>query len=199
MFFASLGMVNAQKVVKKNIIDVNAAHLLIDAANCFKIDLTTNTSKEMVVEAIIDGEYRNDLLVKIEEETSFIKISAGFQPGYIIPNDKLSAHKVISISLRIQVPEQMNVHLFGTNCNVHAAGLYTNLKVTLDDGLCNLENVSKNTVVTTQSGDIYVQSKGATVETKNSFGTVFNGNIPIGDDFFKLSTVTGNIYMKKIE
>jgi hypothetical protein len=195
----SFGFLNAQKVVKKSVLNPDTSSILIDADDCFKVEITTTLSKEIVVEALIDGEYKNDLLVKIEEDGPSIEISTGFQPNFIKPNDKLSAHKVISISLKVQIPENMKVHLFGSNTNVYAKGSYKVLKVTLDDGTCNFQSINGIAHAVSRSGDIYVYSKGATIETKNSFGSTETGNIPKGDDYFNLVTTTGNIYLKKTE
>ncbi len=195
----SFGLSNAQKVVKKSVLNPETSYVLINAANCFRIDLSTTSSKEIVVEALIDGEYKNDLLVKIEEHVPSIAISAGFHPNFIKPNDKLSAHKVISISLKLQIPENMNVRLLGTNTNVYAKGSYEDLKVTLDDGSCNIHSIYGTVHAITRSGDIYVRSKEANIVTKNSFGSISKNNIPMGTNYFNLSTTTGNIYLSKTE
>jgi len=195
----SFGLINAQKVVKKSVLNPETSYILINAANCFKIDLSTTSSKEIVVEALIDGEYRNDLLVKIEEDGPSITVSTGFHPDFVKPNDKLSAHKVISISLQLQIPENMKVRLIGTNTNVYAKGNYKDLKVTLDDGSCNIHSINGTVRAITRSGDIHVRSKEANIVTKNSFGSITENNIPMGTNDFNLITTTGNIYLNKTE
>ncbi|MBT8300154.1 MAG: hypothetical protein HKP42_05395 [Maribacter sp.] len=193
------GILNAQKVVKKSVLNPDTSAIFIDAEDCFKVEVTTTHSKEIVVEALIDGEYKNELLLAIKEEDSSLLISPDFQPSYIKPGDKLSAHKVVSISLRVQLPENMKVSLFGTNTNVYFHGRYKDLQVTLDDGICYFQGIKGKAHALTRSGDIYVYSKGATIETKNSFGNTELGNIPGGKDYFNLVTTTGNIYLKKTE
>lgn len=195
----NIGFLNAQKVIKKSILNPNTSSILIDTGNCFKLDLTTTISKEIVIEAIIDGEYKNDLLLKIEEQQSATKISTGFHPSFVNPNDKLSAHKVVSIALKVQIPEHMKVRIIGTSCNANINGTYDILDVSMDDGICNLENVSKSVHVVTQSGDIHVRTNRGDIVSKSTFGNVFKANIPRGNSNFNLSTITGNIYLKKTE
>ncbi len=199
LFFLGLNAMSAQKVVKKSILNPNTVNILIDTENCFKVDLSTSTSKDIIVEALIDGEYKNDLLLKIEDRESSTHISAGFHPGFIKPNDKLSAHKIISISLKIQIPKNMKVNLFGTNCNVTTKGSYNDLRITMDDGICNLKNVSKSAQVITQSGDIYIESSGAIIKSNTSYGRISKEVIPEGNNIFDLSSITGNIYLRKTE
>jgi len=195
----SVSILHAQKVIRKTIADPSSTRLLIDAEHCFKIELTTVESEELIIEAKIDGEYRNDLLINIEELDATIKLSAGFQPNFVKPNDKLSAHKVISIALKIKAPQSLDVHLYGTSCNVNAIGSYNSLRISLDDGICFLDTVSENTSVDSNSGDIHLKSKGATIEARSNFGKVTSDRIPYGNNYFRLSTVTGNIYLTKIE
>lgn len=193
----SCGSINAQKVVKKSVLNPETANIVIDSDDCYMVELSTTLSNEIIVEALIAGEYKDELLVKIEDDGPTIEISAGFQPNFIKPNDKLSTHKVISISLKVGVPENMKVGLLGTNTNVYAKGNYKDLKIALDDGICNLNDVKGNTRATTRSGDIYVYSNKATIEAKSSFGKIEKEIIPSGDDYFNLTTTTGNIYLKK--
>ncbi|MBT8306430.1 MAG: hypothetical protein KJN85_05805 [Maribacter sp.] len=199
VLFISFGMLNAQKVVKKAVQNPETSNLLIDANNCYQIDLTTTSAKDIVIEAFMDGEYKNDLLIKIEEDGPTIAVSAGFHPNFIKPNDKLSAHKVISIALKVQIPKNMKVNLFGVNANVYATGNYEDIRVTLDDGNCNFYTIMGMASATTQSGDIYVYSNGAIIETNTNFGLISNNGIPKGDNYFKLTTTKGNIYLRKTE
>jgi len=195
----SLGLLNAQKMVKKSVLNPNVTAVFIDTEDCYKVEVSTTPLKGIVVEAFFDGEYQNAVELGIKEEGRSLNVSAGFQPSFTLPVDKLSAHKVISIALRVMLPEDMKVSLYGTNTNVYVQGRYKELQVTLDDGTCNIQGINGNAHVLTRSGDIHVFSKGATIETKNSFGNTETGNLPKGDDYFKLVTTTGNIYVRKTE
>ena len=199
MLFLFLNSVNAQKTVKKTLINPSISFIQIDADNCFEIDLQTSKTNEMVIEATIDGEYKKDLLLQVSEEGSTVLVKGGFQPNFKNPNDKLSAHKVISIALRIKLPEQKNVTIFGTGCNIKATGLYRNLKVTLNDGRCDLINVSETVEIITQSGDISVTSLKATIDSKSKYGSIFGNKMPIGDGHYLLRTISGNIHLNRID
>jgi len=198
-FFMYLHIANAQKVVNKTIVNPTISFIQIDASNCFKITIETTETNEMVIEATIDGEYKNDLLLSAKEEGSTVLVSTGFQPNFKNPNDKLSAHKVISIALAIKLPKDKNVNVYGSSCNVTATGVYERLKVSLNDGSCNLYNVSRFADINTQSGDIRVRSAMATIEGTSKYGLVESDKIPMGNDYFKLNTITGNILLNRIE
>lgn len=192
-------LLTAQKVVKKSIINTSTSAIQIDASNCFEINIENADSDIMIVSAIIDGEYKNDLVLSVKEEGTTVLVSAGFQPNFKNPNDKLSAHKVVSIALNIRVPKNKNVNVFGTSCNVAVIGDYEKLKVTMNDGICSFFNVYGSVDVFTQSGNILIESEAATIDCKSKYGIVDGELIPNNENQFYLRTITGDILIKRIE
>ena len=197
LFFFSIGF--GQKEVKKSIPNRNISTIEIDAENCYKVEILATEGNQVIIEAQIDGEYQKDLLVSVKEKDSSVTIKTGFQPLFTSPNDKLSAHKVISIALKIKIPKDKYVSLLGTNSNVIAAGDYKNLKIVLESGFCNLVALMGNVIVTTKSGDITVENKNGNFIVNSKYGKVIKGKIPKGKPHFNLTTVTGNILLKKIK
>jgi len=196
VFFALMNL-HAQKLVRKAFIDPRTETIQIDAQYCCRIDLKTRFSNEIEVSASMEGEYAKDLLISIEQSGTTAMIRADFQPLFINPNDKLSAHKVVSIALKISVPEYKNVDVFGTNTNLYATGKYENLNITLSDGRCNLENVSEYVEVTTQKGDILLTAPSGNIMAESVYGKVKRGTIPFGYNQFVLKTIEGDIFLTK--
>ena len=199
LLFFTLNFLNAQKVVKKSIVDRAVSSVQIDVTNCFEVQIETGDSDAIIVEATIDGEYRKDLVLNVKEEGTTVLLSAGFRPNFENPNDKLSAHKVVSISLKIKLPSYKNVNLFGTNSNIRATGTYKKLKITLNDGTSRLNKVEGNAEVSTQSGDIFVETEFAEILSNSKYGNVSKNEIPSGNNKYLLNTVTGDIHLKRIE
>lgn len=198
LFFYSQ-ILPAQKVVKKAIVNPEIAFVNIDVTNCYRLTLDTAFGNEMVLEATIDGEYKQDLVLNSEQKGHTMHVSGGFQPIFKNPNDKLSAHKVISIALKVFIPESKSVTIYGSNCNVTVSGNYRKLKITLNDGKCILNNISESVAVITQSGDISVYTKGAEVKVNSKYGRVQSDEIPVKDDRYDLTSITGNITIRKTE
>ncbi|SIS39939.1 hypothetical protein SAMN05421766_101517 [Zobellia uliginosa] len=199
ILFLSFHLLSAQKVVRKSLVNSEITSINIDVTNCYKLAVETVPGTEMSVEATIDGEYMKDLLVSVKKEGNSIMVSSGFQPNFHNPNDKLSAHKVVSIALKVVLPQYKYVTVFGTSCNVLMSGDYTDLNVSLNDGRCALSNVSENVNVHTQSGSIWLAAKSGNIQVINKYGTVERDNIPFGDTKYTLTTVTGNIQITKTE
>ena len=195
--FFSLINLHGQKVVKKAFIGPRTESIHIDSQYCYQVELSTVKTNEVQVTASIEGEYAKDLLVTITESGTTVLISVGFHPNFINPNDKLSAHKVISIALSISLPEYKEVHIFGTNSNVSVSGKYEKMDVKLANGRCILDNVVDNVVVNTQKGDIVLKTSHGNIAAKSTYGKVYQEAIPAGHNQYSLNTVEGNIHLRK--
>ena len=198
LFFTSVSTVS-QIQLEKTILDPSITLVQIDVTNCFEVVLETADVPEIQVAAQIEGEYSKDLELTVYEEGSTLMIGTGFRSNFINPNDKLSAHKVVSIALHIILPNGKNVAIFGTNSSVFASGDYSDLNIVLSDGLCELQKVSTVVQVKTQSGDILLSTKSGEVKAHSKYGNVISDRIPKGDNQFILSTVTGNIEISKLK
>lgn len=198
LFIFSQSM-HSQKLVKKIITNSNKQYVKIDSKNCFQVNIKTSSSKELQVKASIEGEYLKNLVVKIEENGSDVLVSAGFLPNFKSPNDKLSAHKVISIALDIHIPEHSHVQIFGTNSNILAQGKYKFLSVSLSDGNCTLNDVSENVEVKTQSGNIIVFAHSGLFNSRSIYGKVNDNNLPKGSSKYILNSIEGDIQISKTE
>ncbi len=190
-FFSSL--VLGQKVVRKILTNPDTRFIQVDTKNCYEVKFHTADSQELRVKAFIEGEYAKDLVVRIEEDGQNVFLSTDFLPNFIAPNDKLSAHKVISIKLDIIIPEYSNVTIYGTNTNVTGSGKYRNLKVTLAEGDCILQDVSETVEVKTQKGNIHVITPAGMIDARSAYGMVEIADLPKGNFSYSLKSIEGNI------
>lgn len=183
----------AQKLVKKAVLNPKTQFVQIIGDNCFHIRVDTHPGELVEVRASIEGEYAKDLAVRIEDQGQHLMISAGFLPNFILPNDKLSAHKVISIALQITIPEHLMTSIYGSTTNVTASGNYKLLNISLLDGSCTLGKISGDITVKTQKGEIKAFDAQGDVTLKSDYGEVFKGNIPEGHQTYSLHSIEGNI------
>ena len=128
-FFA----VNAQKKVYKSVLDDHIELIQVDATNCFIVEVETSNDNQITVQTEIEGEYSQDLGIEVFTNGNTLLIDAGFNPNFKNPNDKLSAHKVISIAIKIIMPIQKKLEVFGTNARVVLEGAYKEVNISLSD------------------------------------------------------------------
>ncbi|MGB5378087.1 hypothetical protein [Muriicola sp.] len=194
---AMLSPVLGQKTIKKVFLSPHVTAIQINTDLFFEVTVVTTKEKEMVLEASLEGEYQKDLGIEVRENGNTLFVAGEFQPYFNLPNDKLSAHKVVSISLHVIVPENKEVFLYGGSANIKAEGNYKELTVVLNDGTCTFGEVGQKVSATTQSGPINLAIARGTVKAKSKYGTVAKEMIPDGEEQYDLSSTTGNITIKK--
>jgi hypothetical protein len=189
----------SQKIVRKTIVLPLANMLQIDARQCSRVELETRDVETLEVEATINGEYSSEILLQFGEEGSTTTVEAGVQPLFKLPNDKLSAHKVVAISLKVILPEHRRIQLYGSRAIFTARGTYERLHLILEEGGCSLLDVTGQAEVSTRTADICVESPGATILAESRYGTVSPHRIPSGDTYYKLWTISGDIRLIRME
>jgi hypothetical protein len=199
-FFASVGLL-AQKEVKKTVLDDHVTILQIDASQCYEVVLQTAEYQKdaIVLEGKMDGEYSQDLQMNTSIQGNTMFINTGFRPVFELPNDKLGAHKVVSISLKVMLPEGKKVQVSGTSARVIAHGNFLKLTVALSDGSCVLHHTAPETEVRTQSGSIALFASSGEIEASSKYGQVDQNPIAKGVDRYELKSVTGDIHFHKTE
>lgn len=199
LLFGCLGFLSAQTVVQKSINSEEEYFIQILADQCFRVDLSTTNSLEVVVEARIEGEYQEDLWVPIKQEGSTLTISTSFNPLFKHPNDKLSAHKVVAIALKISVPEGQRVQLLGTIADVKIEGHYRDLDVQLSTGTCTLDIQGDKVSVKTQKGDIVLLNNTGSGEVESRFGQVIGQLDNSYSCRYSLHSIEGDIRLQSLK
>ena len=187
-----------QKRLTKTLLNSQITSISIDADLVYRIVLETVNSNEVTVEASMEGEYQKDLVVPLRKQGNTLFIEPEFSPQFQLPNDKLGAHKVVSVSMRIQVPRYQNVQLTGLSCEVSATGEYRDLRIVFNDGSCHLSHLAENTTVQTGSALIQVSLITGVVEAISKYGEVQMDPVPRGDHNLRLFSNRGDISVRRI-
>lgn len=199
LFHTILGQ--AQKAVKRLLLDDHISSIQINAEQFYLVTLRTvnNEADEISLSAKMEGEYGNDIQLNTSTQGETMFITSDFQPTFSLPNDKLGAHKVISVAIEITVPPWKNVTLTGGHTRVVANGAYEELNIVLAQGDCYLKEVTGGISVRSDGGNITVADSSGKGTIHAKYGTVY-GHLPKdGNGYFHLSTTTGNVYLPKIE
>lgn len=197
IFLLCCVVLSAQRKIEKIITGTNLTTIQVDARNCFTLKIGTHSLPKVVIETSIEGEYKDEIIVSVFQEDEILIINPGLQSLFKIPNDKLGAHKVISIYLNILVPDNFKVDVLGGTTKTEVSGNIKALKVVLDGGSCNIKEFMGNAFVTTQKGDIFLETMGAQIDSESRYGTVTNQNIGTGNFKITLKSISGDIFITK--
>ena len=188
--------VNAQVRVEKKIENPELTRVQIDAASLYLLDLETTPGRQMTLEGRFDGEYSPNQWVQVQEVAPHVLlVRPSFQPFFSLPNDKLSAHKVVSASMHLVFPEGMDVEVLGTDGKVQARGTYKNLVIVTGSGAVELVQTQGQIEVNTTSGPVRLTHAGIGLTAETVYGKVLGPSLPLGSGSSqaKIHSQTGDI------
>lgn len=200
LFVLLISMVSwGQKDIHKSLLSPEIETISIDATVCYWVTIETNQNEELLIDASLEGEYAPNQLIDLNTEGNTLHIVPNFRKAFELPNDKLSAHKILSVSLKISVPENKTVTLYGTSSHLLVSGNYQRLNIVLSDGDCHLKQLSGIVQVKTQKGNIRLEQDAATIQAQSTYGTVTKNEIPMGKTQIHMESTSGNIRLQKIK
>lgn len=167
--------------------------LYIYTDEVFKINIITSDTHQIILTSHSEGEYFNDISLETEMRQNKMILTSKFreilQGGY----DKLSANKVFSMEITLEIPENLQVFVKSNIASVTGKGTFKNLQIELKSGYCRLEYFEGNAVVNTYSGSIWVDAHNAKITASSRNGKV---NVPVtayGKYRVNLTSINGNI------
>ena len=174
--------------------------LLINSNAIFKISITAQPVQEISIQTITDGEtYESSLLhTKIIDQR--LEITTGRTPDFTPFNDKLSAHKVLSIELDITIPQDFNIDIYSTLAEISLKGRYKELQINLGrGGLIGRDIRFRESVINTISGNVALTTKRADVTASSRNGEVIiNSNLNEGP-ICSVESIYGDIEVLQVK
>ncbi|WP_159022371.1 hypothetical protein [Formosa sp. L2A11] len=196
-FYCSVS--RAQKRVDKIIDAQDISTIQINGNNCFKIHVLALNTSEIAIQTIIEGEHSEDMVVVARKSNDTLFVSTGFQPLFKADNDKLSAHKLMSVELDIQVPKHLNFNVKSDIASVEAEGVFNTAFIELNQGHCKLLSFLGSARVNTINGSIYVETNYANVSASSRHGVVKLQPLTLGQHQLDLKSIQGDISVIKTE
>ena len=189
-------LLQGQQLSSKNIAVDLQKKLNVDLTYVAHFEVDTHQENYIQTELAAEGEYRDMYNLSILESEDIYDISLSKNPLYSNFNDKLSAHKVLAITLKILVPSQMVLDIDGLNSIVYTKGNYRELNVFLNEGICFLHHNSIKSKIITAKADVYLEM--STIPELIFFQSAF-ANAPINetleiDALWVVKSRAGNIY-----
>jgi hypothetical protein len=171
--------------------------LYIYTDEVFKIKLKTSETHHIILTSHTEGEYFNDIALETEMFQNKMILTSKFrkilQSGY----DKLSAHKVFSVEITLEIPKNLQVFIKSNIASVTGEGTFKNLQIELKSGYCRLEYLEGNAVINTYSGSIWIAAHDANINASSRNGTVKLPPPTEGSYQVNLTSINGDISVVK--
>lgn len=167
--------------------------LYIQIDEVFKINIKASKTNKITITSSTRGEYYNDISLDVQVMQEQLHLTSQYneilQNGY----DKLSAHKVFSLEITLEIPEGLEVTVDSNIASLRAEGKFKHLQAQLRSGFCRLENFSGNALVNTFSGGIEVETANANIIAASRKGSVDTPQFLGGKHKVELHSITGDI------
>ncbi|WP_233586633.1 DUF4097 family beta strand repeat-containing protein [Formosa maritima] len=197
MFYAL--QIYAQKTTEKTFTSEGISTLVIDGSSVFKIRMETTKTNTISIQSLAEGEHSEQLVLLTEIKNNQLHVSSVYQPLFVADNDKLSAHKLISIELIFLIPEQLDISISSNIASVFLSGNYNHVTIELMNGSFKANNFQGNLLVNTIHGDVEVETNQAIVEASSKHGNVNQEVLIEGNREIILNSINGNITVTKTE
>lgn len=188
----------AQKTIEKQWGGNEVDTLLIDSDAIFRISIISGSGEDIRLSARVEGEYSESVVVNSVLKGRMLAVSSGFSPFFEKDNDKLAAHKVLSIEADLHVPEDLVMIIRSAQATVEQTGPLREIQVSTSEGNILLNAFTGDARLYTEIGDISV-SVGPNVggRGKSDGGTVINELSVEGRYFIEAESRKGTVILKK--
>lgn len=173
--------------------------IVIDGENVFNITVSNSPSNTILLKVKIEGEHANQLVMVDSIVNKQLYISSSFQPLFVKDNDKLSAHKVMSVEYQLLVPKNIKLEIKSNIGSVDLVGTYPSVFIELNQGNCNLKQFLGNASINTVNGDINIETDHAKVEAFTKTGQITLTQFKFLKYNLNCHTINGNIKITKTE
>lgn len=183
---------HAQELINNEIENV-----IINANQIFKVEIITHKSDNIIITSSLEGEYKSSYSIgtKIIDET--LEITLVKEPFIDIEDNKLSAHKVISASLKLEIPEDLNIAITSDIASVNLNGQFKDVSVNLTQGQCNFKGHVKSAGITTNNGHITIITSNALIIAASNHGKIEVDEFSSASSTWNLNSINGNIKVLK--
>lgn len=163
----------------------------------FRITITATNTDRIRLFTHSEGEYYNQILVLTKVDQGNLSITTSYPQELTGGFDKLSAHKVFSLELELEVPEDLEISVESNIASLITSGGFKQLTANLKDGYCDLKDFSGNATINTYDGNIRMETTSGIVDAASRNGTVEIPEHLAGRNPIKLKSIDGNILVLK--
>lgn len=199
IFFISFQSIKAQKIIEKEMDVIDISTIVISGNTIFNINLGTKPINQIYLTLNVEGENNEQIVLKATREHDTVFVDSDYQPLFNVPDDKLSAHKKISIELNMIVPEDIDIIVKSDIGSVQVQGIYKSIFAELVSGNFKAYDFSSDLLVNTIHGNIYVETNNAKLHLNTKKGKIYQESLDSGKQQISLNSINGNIRVIKTQ
>ena len=197
LFLLSALLLYGQKTEQKTIDNKAIKSKVIEGDAIFKIKVKTSTSSTIKLTSKIEGEFAQNNSIVTEIKNDSLLIYSAYHYLIAKANDKLSAHKVLSIEVALEIPEYLYVYLKSEIASAEITGRYKQLILELNQGNAKLKHFIGNAAINTINGNVNIETNYASIKAVTKTGKINKEEITKSKNEILIHSINGNINIIK--
>lgn len=182
----------------REIIDAdNIKSISIYTDEVYLINIISTETSQVRIKTHSEGEYYNDIILETLVRGEDLSITTKY-PGKLTGGfDKLSAHKVFSMEIELEIPEGLEVSIKSNIAALQTEGNFESVYADLKQGYCKLKEFTGTAVINTYSGNILVETSSGLIKANSRNGEVKTPKFLSGRNPLRLTSIDGDIMVRK--
>jgi len=190
---------NAQREQVQTFGAAGIKEVILQVDEIFKVEIATASTKEIKLFTISEGEYFNDIQVSAQQISNKLQVTSTYKEILTSGFDKLSAHKVYAVNLKLVIPENLKVIIVSNIASVYGEGKFNFFEAELKSGNCILQNYQGKALINTFQGSVSVTTKKGTVIANTNHGSLFVDKSLKSGNLIEIKSINGDVEVKKIQ
>ncbi|MDR5591481.1 hypothetical protein [Christiangramia sp. SM2212] len=190
-------LVFSQKDTRESIDAHQIESIRIDTDEVYLINLKATETSQIKISTHSEGEYFNYIILESEIRGSELIIRTKYPQRLTGGFDKLSAHKVFSLEIQMEIPEDLEIIINSNIASLQGKGRFKSVYADLKQGYCKLTDYSGTAVINTYSGNILVETNSGLIEAESRNGKVKIPEFLPGRNPLRLTSIDGDIMVRK--
>ncbi len=182
----------------KTLSDLELRGITIDMRFIQGLQLSTHASKDVLLNTKSEGEYQMQYVVVTQQEDQWLTVYPQRVPAFNSLNDKLSAHKVIAMTLEMRIPEAVLVEIEAQQGRLEVSGLYRELNVQLDEGSLFMSHRAEQSTIKTKTAAVHLNVPSGHLDSHLEKGQIFGVINPNDNYRYTVSSQSGSLYLNQL-
>ncbi|MGA8853766.1 MAG: hypothetical protein WB492_06275 [Christiangramia sp.] len=197
VFIFVSGVIYAQRDTREVIDASSIKNIEINTDEVYLITISTTKSSEIKINTHSEGEYYDDIILETSIKDNKLNISTKYPERLTGGFDKLSAHKVFSLEITLTIPENLEISVNSNIASLSGKGKFKSIYANLKQGYCKLLDFSGAAVINTYTGNILIETSSGLIEANSRNGVVDIPQFLTGRKPLRLTSIDGDIMVRK--
>lgn len=189
----------SQKTIQKSWETTNLTLIEINSKHISKLEIISTNDKLIKLDAKIEGEYFQNLYLSAPISDKKLIITTNYPEYFVAFNDKLSAHKLHAIEVKLYVPITLALSVNLENCTLNTQGAFKDFTLNINDGFVQLQQFNGKAHIQSKNAIIIAQTlKEVGVIAKSQYGKISTPNLKTTAPDLIIEAIHANVLVQYV-